>query len=151
MRSRGDNLYTSALTVGEILVKPSAQGAISLEQQRLPRFRRLSRGAQLAQAQKAQVDEARTNVLAALDAVLAMWPEQRPQNLEHETVTVPLAETGTASEPLRSLRPAPVSPLTVAWTLKALVTQVTWAVVTGAVTVPVPAVTVQVWLTGLTG
>ena len=44
-----------------------------------------------------------------------------------------------------------MSPVTVAWILKAFVTQPTWAVFTGAVTVPVPAVTVQVWLIGLTG
>ena len=44
-----------------------------------------------------------------------------------------------------------MSPLTVARTLKVFVTQLTCAVFTGPVTVPVPAVTVQVWLIGLTG
>ena len=36
-------------------------------------------------------EEARANVLDALQAVFEMWPELRPQNLEHETVTVSLA------------------------------------------------------------
>lgn len=35
MRLRGDHLYTSALTLGEILVKPSAEGAIALGQEYL--------------------------------------------------------------------------------------------------------------------
>jgi predicted nucleic acid-binding protein len=32
MKARGDRLYTSALTLGEILVKPANEGARSLEQ-----------------------------------------------------------------------------------------------------------------------
>ncbi len=36
-------------------------------------------------------DEARANVPDALHAVFEMWPDQRPPNLEHETVTIPLA------------------------------------------------------------
>jgi predicted nucleic acid-binding protein len=39
MRTRGDRLYTSALTVGEVLVKPSAEGAKSLEYEYLRLFR----------------------------------------------------------------------------------------------------------------
>lgn len=39
MRSRGDNLYTSALTVGEVLVKPSAQDAKALEHEYMRLFR----------------------------------------------------------------------------------------------------------------
>ena len=31
MKSRGDHLYTSALTLGEILVKPLSEGAMELE------------------------------------------------------------------------------------------------------------------------
>jgi predicted nucleic acid-binding protein len=39
MRARGDRLYTSALTVGEVLVKPSAEGAQSLERECVTLFR----------------------------------------------------------------------------------------------------------------
>jgi len=39
MKSRGDHLYTSALTLGEILVKPSSEGATKLEQDYLRLFR----------------------------------------------------------------------------------------------------------------
>jgi predicted nucleic acid-binding protein len=39
MRERGDRLYTSALTVGEILVKPVQMGARDLEQSYLQIFR----------------------------------------------------------------------------------------------------------------
>jgi len=33
MKSRGDRLYTSALTLGEVLVKPCSDGALALEQE----------------------------------------------------------------------------------------------------------------------
>ena len=36
-------------------------------------------------------DEARANVLDALRAVFETWPDLRPQNLDHETVMIPLA------------------------------------------------------------
>ncbi len=39
MRERGDRLYTSALTVGEILVKPAQMGARDLEQSYVQIFR----------------------------------------------------------------------------------------------------------------
>lgn len=44
MKSRGDRLYTSALTLGEVLVKPSSEGAIALahEYQRLLRHPKIT-------------------------------------------------------------------------------------------------------------
>jgi predicted nucleic acid-binding protein len=44
MKSRGDHLYTSALTLGEVLVKPSGDGAIALgqEYQRLLRHPKIT-------------------------------------------------------------------------------------------------------------
>jgi predicted nucleic acid-binding protein len=39
MRERGDRLYTSALTVGELLVMPARAGARDLEQEYLQMFR----------------------------------------------------------------------------------------------------------------
>jgi predicted nucleic acid-binding protein len=44
MKSRGDRLYTSALTLGEVLVKPCSDGAIALEQeyQRLLRHSKIT-------------------------------------------------------------------------------------------------------------